>query len=591
MVYAAVLVVGTAFSLFLARVAWRTRPKPAALPIAVLMLAAATWMVAIVTTTFVRAEGVSRLLLHVQYVAIPAVISAWLWAAVEFSGRASLLTRRVRVALAAFPVVVGVASTTSRFHGALWASVDAPTAALPYAVEATQAPGYWVYVAVAYGLFAVGTILVVRTLARSEALRRAQAAALTVVVLVPWAGNVAFFTADLPLDVTPIGFVVGGLAIGYAQYRLQFVTVSGVGHGSLVESIREGVFVLDESNRFVDVNPKACELLGVDPEERVVGRRARDVLAATPAVYERYADVVETDEVLTVETPRGTRSYDVRASPLLNDAGRPVGRLFLVHDVTDRKRRERDLRRQNESLEEFATLVSDDLRELLVAAEDALATARANEDPEALASVSAEHERLRVLVENVLRLSRDAKTVEDVDWVSLAALARATFADVDVDTTGVDLVVDVDVRVRADRERLGFALAECFENAVVHGDGETSTIRVAVSTDAHGSGFVVADDGPGFQPAARQSAFDAGFSTDPERTGFGLPIVRNVAHAHGWSVDASTSAADGVAVAFEGVATAAGERTTASDDESTTATDNESTTGERDAVDSSVGSS
>jgi len=58
-------------------------------------------------------------------------------------------------------------------------------------------------------------------------------------------------------------------------------------------------------------------------------------------------------------------------------------------------------------------------------------------------------------------------------------------------------------------------------------------------------GFYVADDGPGIDPAERESVFEWGYTTGRDGTGLGLAIVRRIAEAHGWSVSATGSAARG----------------------------------------------
>jgi signal transduction histidine kinase len=83
-------------------------------------------------------------------------------------------------------------------------------------------------------------------------------------------------------------------------------------------------------------------------------------------------------------------------------------------------------------------------------------------------------------------------------------------------------------------------LENLFENAVDHGGGD-----VTVSVGSTPAGFYIADDGDGIDVEARQEAFDAGYTTTAEGTGFGLNIVDRVATAHDWDVDLSESANGG----------------------------------------------
>ncbi|ELZ46466.1 multi-sensor signal transduction histidine kinase, partial [Halorubrum californiense DSM 19288] len=94
------------------------------------------------------------------------------------------------------------------------------------------------------------------------------------------------------------------------------------------------------------------------------------------------------------------------------------------------------------------------------------------------------------------------------------------------------------------------ALENLFVNAVTHAGPE---VAVTVGTLSDGDGFYVEDDGPGIDPEDREEAFEAGVTSDPEGTGFGLKIVAEVAEAHGWTVELAESPTGGARFEFRGV--------------------------------------
>lgn len=49
-------------------------------------------------------------------------------------------------------------------------------------------------------------------------------------------------------------------------------------------------------------------------------------------------------------------------------------------------------------------------------------------------------------------------------------------------------------------------------------------------------GFSIEDDGPGIPADARDQAFESGYSTTTEGTGFGLANVKEIVEAHGWEI-------------------------------------------------------
>jgi len=170
------------------------------------------------------------------------------------------------------------------------------------------------------------------------------------------------------------------------------LTVSGTDHGSLVwtvsddpdadadvrrrldryetivETVDDGVYALNEHLEFTYVNDGLCDIIG----------RSREELLGTPAPsYIDYEDeaamaretrrrVVEGDTTwgrvqATVDTPSGERVLETRYRLHPEPDGEFRGSIGIIRDVTDRERRERELQRQRDGL---ATL--DQINELLL---------------------------------------------------------------------------------------------------------------------------------------------------------------------------------------------------------------------------------
>jgi PAS domain S-box-containing protein len=211
--------------------------------------------------------------------------------------------------------------------------------------------------------------------------------------------------------------------------------------------------------------------------------------------------------------------------------------------------REQELGRQNERLEEFASVVSHDLRTPLTTAKGNLDLVREGRT-DRIDAVADAHDRMEQLVDDVLALAREGRVVGDPEPVDVARVARDAWAVVPAD--GGDLDVGDPPVVDADPDRLRQLLENLFRNAVEHGaddgdDGVTVTVDALAGAGDRTVGFVVADDGPGIPPDRRERVFERGVSTTEDGTGFGLAIVAETAEAHGWSVDCGESDAGGAA--------------------------------------------
>jgi PAS domain S-box-containing protein len=228
----------------------------------------------------------------------------------------------------------------------------------------------------------------------------------------------------------------------------------------------------------------------------------------------------------------------------------------ILQDITAQKRREKKLERQNARLEEFAHVVSHDIRNPLQVASGQLELARQTGNPEAFTQAEDALARIETIIENILTLARHGRTVDETEPVTLRTVAEEAWET--VETGAVALTFDSQVELAADSERLRQLLENLFANTVEHGEG-AETIRIGeiqplyTATRTSGdttNGFYVADDGVGIPDDIREEVFDSGFTTASESTGFGLAIVAQIAEAHGWDAKVTNSRDGGARFEF-----------------------------------------
>jgi len=201
-----------------------------------------------------------------------------------------------------------------------------------------------------------------------------------------------------------------------------------------------------------------------------------------------------------------------------------------------RAERERTLRRQNERLDEFASVVSHDLRNPLSVARGNVELAQEAGDLDRLDTAADALERMDTLIDGLLTLARDGELAGERVAVDLADCARRAFDEVEAADASLTVASDLGT-VRADADHLRELLGNLFGNAAEHSDGPVE-IRVGPLDDD--TGFFVADDGPGIPAADREDVFDHGYSGEGS-TGIGLAVVEELADAHDWSVTVTES--------------------------------------------------
>jgi signal transduction histidine kinase len=238
--------------------------------------------------------------------------------------------------------------------------------------------------------------------------------------------------------------------------------------------------------------------------------------------------------------------------------------LDRVERETLLREREEQLERQNERLEEFASVVSHDLRNPLNVAMGSLDLARETCDADELDAVANAHDRMESLIADLLALSRAGDAGEDQP-LPLAGAVEGCWRN--VETSDATLRVETDRVVLANESLLKQVLENLVGNAVEHGStsprsqargdsvehdgGDENSVTVTVG-DFEG-GFYVEDDGPGIPAEERERVFEAGYSTDEDGTGFGLKIVADAARRQGWDVDVTGGEEGGARFEVTGV--------------------------------------
>jgi|AntDeeMinimDraft_4_1070355.scaffolds.fasta_scaffold00187_10 PAS domain S-box-containing protein len=236
-----------------------------------------------------------------------------------------------------------------------------------------------------------------------------------------------------------------------------------------------------------------------------------------------------------------------------------------------------ELQRQNERLDEFASVVAHDLRNPLSLGRGSFELYKETGDAETAADVAYAFERMETIIDEVLTLAREGEDVDETTDVALESVAREAWGSVSARSASLSVVDPV--TVAADRARLLQVFENLFRNALEHatddvstdGSGEQATgssateqdgepgasdglrssaltVRVGALSDAEG--FYVADDGEGIPAGERERVFEAGYSTTEEGTGLGLGIVDRIARAHGWEADVASSASGGARFEF-----------------------------------------
>ena len=557
--YLSLLLLSVVTSGLLAGFAVKYRNRRGAGTFAALVLSLFVWSLSEAVGFVTTSHAVARASRQMMFVAIPVVPVAVLALAFQYTGREQYISPSVLGLLSALPAMTALLSLTNPAHELLWRGGEFVQVGSYSVYEVTAGLWYWVHVSYSYFVLAVASYLFVRwALSAGEQYRR-QSRYVIAGIAFPWLANIANIVGLIPelFDPTPLFFTVTGVCIGIAVFRFRFLDLVPVARNAVVEEMRDGVLVLDDEDRVVDANPAAAALLDAEAEQLV----GKDVAAVAPSSLAEAVTDEDGPTTLTLATPTGEQTFDVRRSALPGGA-----RMALLYDVTERRRQAEQLERQNARLERFGSVLSHDLRNPLNVAQGYVELLSADAEGE-----EAEHadralealDRMDALVDDTLALTREGPAVTDPEPVDLDVVTRDAWRT--VDTENATLERTADMTVKGDGERLQRLFENLFRNAVEHAreaaGSSGAPAPVSVWVEPLDDGFAVADDGPGIPEEKREAVLEHGFTTSDDGTGLGLSIVNDVAEAHDWRVTVAENETGGARVEFHGVERASGRET------------------------------
>ncbi|MGW2104750.1 sensor histidine kinase [Streptomyces olivaceoviridis] len=293
-------------------------------------------------------------------------------------------------------------------------------------------------------------------------------------------------------------------------------------HQAALHAVREGLLMLDGAYRVALINDGGRELLGVGPEEGVVGRSVADLGLPAPLTGALLSSEPRVDEVhLTA-----SRVLVVNTSPV--SGGEHRGTVVTLRDVTELQ----SLMGELDSERGFTQALRSQAHEAANRLHTVVSLIELGRAEEAVEFATAELELAQALTDQVV-----AAVGEPV----LAALLLGKTAQ--ANERGVELVVSPDSRLddgllpqSLSARDLVTILGNLIDNAVDAAQG-SARARVTVTAYATAAEVVlrVSDTGPGVDPAHAGLVFQRGFSTKPAEPGgrgLGLALVRQAVNRH-----------------------------------------------------------
>lgn len=337
--YSFILAIAAIFAVVTALLTWPRRDAPGARPLIAYSIAVILWTVPYAVHWLLTDVNARYVWLDATYLGAATISVPFLAFALDYTGHA--VKRRTLAALCIVPALTLLALFTDNWHGLFYGGLRTP------GLIFSGGPMFWINVVYGYTLSIISLVVILRAFRQGPLVQRRQTSLVLIGTVVPFIINVIMFTGLSPfkdLDLTPLGFTVTGLFFAASLLRYGLFELVPIARGVLIEHLPDGVLVLDQQQRIIDLNPAAARLLD-RAEADLVGQTLSQVIEPWPAaVPDQSTGPIE----LTL--PAG-RVAEARLSALLDSRGQRHGDVILLRDITERKQAEAALQQLNASLE------------------------------------------------------------------------------------------------------------------------------------------------------------------------------------------------------------------------------------------------
>ena len=327
---------------------------------------------------------------------------------------------------------------------------------------------------------------------------------------------------------------------------------------NIVETANEGIIMADPSGIITFVNDKIVEMFGYSVEEllgtdglflidknelEIAYKQIEDRKIGINEEYERKFIRKNGDEIWTI----------VSASSLQDNNGIHTGNLSMITNITQRKKREKELeltmnelKRSNQELERFAYVSSHDLQEPLrmVTLYSQLLERRYKNSLDDDADDFIEYivdnsKRMKQLIDDLLEYSRvtsQAKEFEDFDLEKILDIVLTNLS-VSIAENNVKVNYKPLPIVFADKNQMMQVFQNLITNAIKFRGVESPEINISAQKGQTEWTFSISDNGIGIKPEHKKQIFDVfkRLHTREEYpgTGIGLSICQKIVKHHG----------------------------------------------------------
>lgn len=320
-------------------------------------------------------------------------------------------------------------------------------------------------------------------------------------------------------------------------------------YSNIIANMNLGLIEVDNEDIIQLVNQSFCKMSGFDHND-LIGKKASDILSVrnkniiVEKQEERIAGKSDSYEIEVLNKQGELRHWLISGAPRYDDTKNVVGSIGIHLDITDQKQLElqkekllEELEKSNEGLQEYAHIVSHDLKSPL-------------RSISALASWLTEDYHDKIDDNGKFNLQQIQEKIEGMDRLIDGILKYSSIKDTTLDNTLVDvneiiaeireiifvpqnvniIIMNPLPKIKVDRTKIYQLFQNLISNAVVNIEREDGLVKISSKENKSHWEFSVKDNGIGIAKEYHEKIFKVfqSIGHNERSTGIGLSIVKKI---------------------------------------------------------------
>lgn len=284
---------------------------------------------------------------NLAYTVIAILPLAWLSTVMNYTNRGREYNRLLP-ALVIIPVLTILLVWTNSLHHVFTRQFNLDIDGTFAVLKTQHGPWFWVHTVYSYILLVFAAAFLLILLMRTRKRYLGQPITLLLGMAIPVIWNVLYISGLIPsqrLDLTPYLYSLSGLIflLGLGYWRL--FDILPVARDVVMDAMSDAVIVADYHGRVVDLNQAACRIFNWQNERELISQPIEKVFADWPTMVGLLSAEKPRQVELMVKDGQKPKYYLVNMEPVQDMQGYSLGRMILLHDITERKHMEEELRR------------------------------------------------------------------------------------------------------------------------------------------------------------------------------------------------------------------------------------------------------